>query len=69
MDWRRSGPVGSPAIDIGNNSPAGGLADTDLNGLQRLIGSAVDAGACEWGGIFADGFETDDTRYWSASTP
>jgi len=56
---------GSPAIDIGDNAPAGGLGDRDLNRLDRVIGSAVDAGASEWGGIFADAFEVEDTRYWS----
>ncbi len=55
----------SPAIDIGNNSPAGSLSDRDLNRLDRVVGSAVDAGASEWGGIFADAFEVEDTRYWS----
>ncbi len=61
--------TGSPAIDIGDNSPAGGLSARDLDGLERLIGSAVDAGASEWGGLFADGFETEDMRYWDAVAP
>lgn len=57
---------GSPAIDSSSGSPAGGFSATDLHGLARLIGSSVDAGGSEWGGLFADGFEVGTTRIWSA---
>jgi len=58
--------VGSPAIDSSSGSPAGGFSATDLHGLVRLVGSSVDAGGSEWGGIFADGFEVGTTRIWTA---
>ena len=57
---------GSPAIDTSSGSPIGGFSDKDLHGLSRLIGSAVDAGGSEWGGLFADSFEVGTTRVWAA---
>ncbi len=57
---------GSPAIDTSSGSPIGGFSITDLHGLNRLIGSAVDAGGSEWGGLFADSFEVGTTRVWAA---
>lgn len=56
---------GSPAIDIATGSPAGGLSSIDLHNLERVIGSAVDAGASESGNLFGDGFELGTTRMWT----
>lgn len=58
--------VGSPAIDTSSGTPIGGFSETDLHGLSRLIGSAVDAGGSEWGGLFGDGFEVGTDRIWTA---
>ncbi len=57
--------AGSPAIDIANGSPAGGLSSIDLHGFERVMGPAVDAGASEWSGLFRDGFEVGTTRMWT----
>lgn len=57
--------LGSPAIDIAPGTPAGGLSAVDLHNLPRVMGTAVDAGASEWGGIFGDGFEAGTVRMWS----
>ncbi len=48
--------AGSPAINAGNNDPPGGLGDFDLDGEDRLFGSAVDIGAYEFMG-------TERTQY------
>ena len=56
---------GSPAIDIATGIPAGGLSAVDLHNLVRVMGSAVDAGASEWSGLFGDGFEVGTVRMWS----
>jgi hypothetical protein len=55
---------GSPAINIGNNSPPGGLSVLDLNHMERVRGTTVDIGANEWGNLFADGFELGNTSRW-----
>lgn len=38
---------GSPCINLGTNSPAGGLTLTDLGGAPRIVCSIVDMGAHE----------------------
>lgn len=49
----------SPAVDIGDNTPPGGLGALDLDGNPRLLGPGVDAGAYErTDELFSDGFET-----------
>ena len=40
--------AGSPAIDAGSAVPPGGLSTTDLMGLPRVMGGAVDIGAHEY---------------------
>jgi Right handed beta helix region len=57
--------AGSPAIDISTGTPAGGFSAVDLHSLDRMVGSAVDAGGSEWGGIFGDGFEMGSARMWT----
>jgi hypothetical protein len=39
---------GSPAIDLGENEPPGGVGPTDIDGLPRRSGARVDAGAHEF---------------------
>lgn len=38
----------SPAVNKGTNTPVDGLPSTDLDGLSRIYGAAVDAGAYEY---------------------
>lgn len=59
---------GSPALDMGNLAlPGGGPLDLDRG--PRIVGPQTDIGAYEYGGIFADGFESGDTSAWSLATP
>ncbi|MFO1464678.1 MAG: choice-of-anchor Q domain-containing protein [bacterium] len=44
----------SPLVDKGTNTPPGGLALTDRDGKNRVIGGAVDIGAFESGQSVAD---------------
>jgi hypothetical protein len=60
---------GSPAIDTAVGTPQGGFSEVDLHTLDRQIGSAVDAGGSEWGGIFGNGFEAGTDRIWSSHSP
>jgi hypothetical protein len=48
---------GSPARDAGTANPIGGLSAVDLDGNPRILGTAVDIGALEYVGEFANGFE------------
>ena len=48
----------SPARDVGDDTPPGGLPAQDLDGDARVFGAHVDIGAYEIGDeIFADGFQ------------
>ncbi len=47
----------SPLIDIGTNSPLGGLSSLDLDGLTRVQSGTVDLGAYEYSFLFRNGFE------------
>jgi hypothetical protein len=53
----------SPLIDAGTDTPAGGVAEFDLDGVTRIGGAHIDIGAYEFEApvsveeIFADGFE------------
>ncbi len=57
----------SPAIDVFTDYPAWDFSDIDLHNTDRRIGSRVDCGGSEWGGIFGDGFEVGTTRVWSSA--
>lgn len=59
--------AGSDAVDAG--APVGDLA-TDLEGVDRPLGSGYDVGAFEGEeGIFADAFEGGSLVRWSAAPP
>lgn len=47
----------SPLIDAGTDTPAGGLAPTDLDGFARGQGAHVDVGAYEFDRIFSGTFD------------
>lgn len=47
----------SPLINIGTNSPLGGLSSLDLDGLARVNSGTVDLGAYEYTFLFRDSFE------------
>ncbi len=64
LDYRLSS--GSPAENMGDNNPPGGLGSQDLDRNSRVIDGTVDIGAWEGiGVIFACSFETGDTSTWS----
>ncbi len=61
---------GSPAVDVGDNDPPGGLGVADFDGTPRIINGTVDIGMYEGiSVIFGDGFESGDFRYWSTKVP
>ncbi len=54
--------AGSPLIDAGTDTPAGGTAEFDIDGASRIQGAHIDVGAFESAPasveeIFADGFD------------
>lgn len=55
----------SPLIDQGTNNPAGGLADSDLDGRNRLQAGQVDIGAYESPVFFFSSFDDIYLRDWS----
>ena len=61
---------GSPAFDVGDNTPPGGLGSTDFDGRPRIADGIVDIGIFE--GlivILIDGFESGDTSAWTKTLP
>jgi CSLREA domain-containing protein len=60
--------AGSPAIDFGNAALAS-VGPYDLAHAPRVVGLDTDAGAFEFGALFADGFESGDRGAWSATLP
>jgi len=61
---------GSPAENMGDNNPPGGLGPLDIERNSRVIDGIVDIGMAEGiGVIFASSFETGDTSTWSHRTP
>jgi hypothetical protein len=59
---------GSTAIDHGD-SILTTVHGYDLAHAPRVIGLDTDAGAYEYSGVFADGFESGDRSAWSSSVP
>jgi hypothetical protein len=47
----------SPLVDVGTDTPAGGLTGSDLGFTARLVGPHVDIGAYENYRLFVDGFD------------
>ncbi len=61
---------GSPAFDVGDNTPPGGLGSTDFDGRPRIADGTVDIGIFE--GlivILIDGFESGGTSAWTKTVP
>jgi len=58
----------SPDRDDGVDSLEG-AGVWDLDHAPRSIGAKSDKGAYEFGGVFADGFESGDVISWSSSVP
>ncbi|MEO8275519.1 MAG: choice-of-anchor Q domain-containing protein [Thermoanaerobaculia bacterium] len=58
----------SPAIDAGDATFAS-VGRWDLAHAPRVVGSDLDLGALERGGIFGDGFETGDFSSWGVAGP
>jgi len=61
---------GSPAFDVGDNTPPGGLGSTDFDGRPRIADGIVDIGIFE--GLIVvliDGFESGDTSAWTSTLP
>jgi hypothetical protein len=48
---------GSDLINKGDSNPPGGTTDVDLVGTPRISDAAIEVGAYERPGVFADGFE------------
>ena len=56
---------GSPAENMGDNYPPGGLSPVDIEGSSRVVDGIVDIGFAEGiDVIFACSFETGDTSTW-----
>jgi len=61
---------GSPAVDVGDNEPPGGLGATDCDGRPRILNGTVDIGMYEGiAVVFSDGFESGDLSSWSRMVP
>ena len=61
---------GSPAVDVGDNDPPGGLGAVDYDGAPRIINGTVDIGMYEGNVfVFGDGFESGDCSAWSVMVP
>lgn len=58
----------SGAVDAGDATFAS-VGPFDLRHAPRVVGGAIDLGALERGGLFADDFESGATAAWSASIP
>ena len=57
--------AGSPAENMGDNDPPGGLSPVDIEGSSRVVGGVVDIGFAEGiDVIFACSFETGDLTTW-----
>ncbi|MEO7794766.1 MAG: hypothetical protein ABIV06_08340 [Thermoanaerobaculia bacterium] len=56
----------SGAIDSGESSFLS-VGPFDLNHASRIVGSEVDLGALEHGGLFSDGFESASAGSWSSA--
>ncbi|MGB5661046.1 MAG: hypothetical protein WBO54_16360 [Thermoanaerobaculia bacterium] len=58
--------IGSPAENVGDNSPTGDLGLFDFDGRPRIKDGIVDIGFMEGiAEVFIDGFESGDTTTWS----
>ena len=61
---------GSPAFDVGDNTPPGDLSSIDFDGRPRIADGTVDIGIFE--GLIVvliDGFESGDTSAWTSTLP
>ncbi|MGB5174984.1 MAG: hypothetical protein WBQ30_09615, partial [Thermoanaerobaculia bacterium] len=62
--------IGSPAENVGDNSPTGDLGLFDFDGRPRIQDGIVDIGFMEGiAEVFSDGFESGDTTTWSRTVP